>query len=162
MIRSNAGTSFGRGCQHIASGQLVGDGDGRRGGGMTITRRFGEPVASASALAIADPSLDDLDAKPPRGDDDLDGHEEEGIEFPQSTHSWLFTEEWRSLSFGFAVGIVGLSYACLILASIDIFEDSDRGNPFGVPYQVILPVRISQYLAIVISLIMEEEIPTGE
>ena len=42
-----------------------------------------------------------------------------------------------------------------------MFEEGEPGNPFGVPEQVQPSVRIAQYLAMIIALIMEEEIPTG-
>ena len=108
---------------------------------------------------------DDPDSKPssPQSQDNnnlYDGYEEEAITFPQSTHSWLFTESIYSLPFTFAIGIVSLSYISLILALLNIFEDGEPGNRFNVPVSCSTTVRISQYIAMIIALVMEEEIPT--
>jgi hypothetical protein len=168
---SSSGGAGGDGIgRSIASGQII------QGGGMTITRRHGEPTSSApesapsSSASNSSPPQDDyFDSNGRSGrhsyakplDDDVDGIEEEAITFPQSTHSWLFTQHLLSLPFWFSVGIVALSYTCLILALVNIFEEWSPDNPFNVPYQVQPTVRIAQYLAMIIALIMEEEIPTG-
>eukprot|EP01082_Thalassiosira_pseudonana_P006650 g5768.t1.2.5e174189 g5768 g5768.t1 contig20:127292-129425(+) len=82
------------------------------------------------------------------------------IQLTQSTHSFLFTEDICSLPFLFALTIVGMSYACLILALLDNLEESSSDNRLGVPVQVGYQVRTAQYLGLVIGLLMEEEIPT--
>mmetsp|Transcript_35784 Transcript_35784/g.58311 ORF Transcript_35784/g.58311 Transcript_35784/m.58311 type:complete len:644 (-) Transcript_35784:81-2012(-) len=85
---------------------------------------------------------------------------EEPILLTQSTHSFLFTEPICSLPFSFALGIVAISYTCLILALFNnIAEDNSSRNFFNVPVGVTLDVKIAQYLSLLIGLIMEEEIP---
>ncbi|KAL7535670.1 hypothetical protein ACHAXR_006658 [Thalassiosira sp. AJA248-18] len=148
MTGSSSSSGGGRSAGiHIASGEIT---DDRQGGEMAITRSPPDDVEENK-----------INSYMPSDDDPYGGIEEEAIMFPQSTHSWLFTENVDSLPFCFAVAIVTLSYFCLILALINIFEDYEPENPFSVPYQVKTSVRISQYLAMIIALIMEEEIPTG-
>ena len=85
---------------------------------------------------------------------------EEPIVLTQSTHSFLFTEPTCSLPFSFALGIVAISYTCLILALFNnIYEDNPPWNPLNIPVGVSLDVRVAQYLSLMIGLIMEEEIP---
>ena len=85
---------------------------------------------------------------------------EEPIMLTQSTHSFLFTEPTFSLPFNFALVIISISYICLLLALINVlYEDFTPDNPFNVPVGVSTEVKIAQYLALLIGLIMEEEIP---
>lgn len=78
----------------------------------------------------------------------------------QSTHSFLFTEPTFSLPFNFALVIISISYICLLLALVNVlYEDYTPDNPFNVPVGVSTEVKIAQYLALLIGLIMEEEIP---
>ena len=85
---------------------------------------------------------------------------EDPIMLTESTHSFLFTEPTCSLPFCFAIIIVTISYTCLILALVNaLASDWSPENPFNVPVGVTTDVRIAQYLALIIGLIMEEEIP---
>ena len=93
-----------------------------------------------------------------QGDDER-GWLEEDILLPQSSHSWLFTARVCSLPFSTAVGIVALSYAALLLSFSNLLEQGEPGKLLGIPCQVKPSVRIAQYLAMIIALIMEEEIP---
>ena len=61
----------------------------------------------------------------------------------------------------FAMGIVVLSYLCLGLALDNNLQDGESDNVFNIPYQVKEGVKIAQYAAIIIALVMEEELPTG-
>ena len=186
-IGNNASSSpsvagVGGSSRHIASGKF----DGVGGSTLTLTRRFGAPIVTTTSLDNGSKSSDDdnymengntngydaqydddPDSKPssPQSQDNnnlYDGYEEEAITFPQSTHSWLFTESICSLPFTFALGIVSLSYISLILALLNIFEDGEPGNRFNVPVSCSTTVRIAQYIAMIIALVMEEEIPTGK
>lgn len=84
------------------------------------------------------------------------------IQLPQSTHSLLFTEPIWSVPFAFSIAILALSITCLVLAIIDNLERLGyyqylRGtSDMHVPANVSRAVRMAQYLAIVISLLMEE------
>jgi len=94
--------------------------------------------------------------------DDLYESERDPVNLPESTHTLFFTHPVCSLPFGFATSIVVISIMCLILAFADNFlSDFDPGNPWGIPANVDVSVRIAQYLGILIALLMEEEIPTG-
>jgi len=142
--------------RHIASGQFNDNGVDED---ITVSRRY--------TTNTSDDYTDDnnncnneLDEKT-TDINPFEGYIEEAITFPQSTHSWLFTESFFSIPFAFAVGMVALSYISLILALLNVFEEGEPGNPFAVPEQVPTSVRIAQYLAMIIALIMEEEIPTG-
>eukprot|EP00970_Alexandrium_tamarense_P018127 scaffold13320_cov215-Alexandrium_tamarense.AAC.11 len=90
---------------------------------------------------------------------DDDGYEEEPIHIPQSSHSLLFTEEVCSLSFAFGLGIMVLSFLSLILALLNNLGKGEPGNLLGIPVQVDSSVRGAQYLAIIIGMLLEEEIP---
>ena len=189
-IDSNASSSpsvagVGGSSRHIASGKF--DGINGQVSSLTLTRRYGAPIVTFTSLDNGNSSDhnymengdiitssnqnngydDDPDSKPssPLSQENnnlYDGYEEEAITFPQSTHSWLFTESIYSLPFTFAIGIVSLSYISLILALLNIFEDGEPGNRFNVPVSCSTTVRISQYIAMIIALVMEEEIPTGK
>jgi len=94
--------------------------------------------------------------------EDLDESADEPITLPESTHTLFFTQPICSLSVGYAVGIVILSSLCLFMALFDnLYSDSSPDNPLAIPEGVGRAVRGAQYLAIFITLIMEEEIPTG-
>ena len=77
------------------------------------------------------------------------------LTIPESTHSFLFTEPVTSPPFLFSLYIAVMSYGCLIIAFIDNVKHND------VPENVEISVRIAQYMAILIALLMEEEIPTA-
>ncbi|KAL3803524.1 hypothetical protein HJC23_014072 [Cyclotella cryptica] len=96
-----------------------------------------------------------------RPDGDDGGYQEDPILLPQSTHSLLFTEPIGSIPFGYAFGIVILSLVSLLLALVNNLDAGTPGNPLGVPVQVDTSVRIAQYFAIIIGLLMEEEIPSS-
>mmetsp|Transcript_11949 Transcript_11949/g.25217 ORF Transcript_11949/g.25217 Transcript_11949/m.25217 type:complete len:574 (+) Transcript_11949:205-1926(+) len=135
---------------HIASGCFTADGTE-----MKITMRRNAPQNiqddSGTGSVFHDEKYE--------VDDDDDGVEP--ITLPESTHSFLFSEPICSLGFLFAAFIVLLSYASLLLALVNNVTHGTADNPLNVPYNVTFDVRISQYFAIVIALIMEEEIPTG-
>jgi len=85
---------------------------------------------------------------------------EDPIVLTQSTHSFLFTEPTFSLPFLFALGIVMLSYTCLVLALYNNIADGNSpGNFMNVPVGVTIDVKVAQYLSLLVGLIMEEEIP---
>jgi hypothetical protein len=78
----------------------------------------------------------------------------------QSTHSFLFTEPTCSVAFAFAALVVVVSCTCFVLALIySLANVENRNNPLSVPVNVDITVKITQYLALAIGLIMEEEIP---
>lgn len=146
------------------------------GGGGLSTRRLPRPNAYAAEEkdqedqaggqgdlvgGVNDYFVDD-DSKSPLAQSrrTSNGGYDEPIMLTQSTHSFLFTEPTRSLPFVFAILVVIISYVCLLLALFNnLYQDWSPDNPFNVPVGVTLDVKIAQYLALLIGLIMEEEIP---
>jgi hypothetical protein len=103
---------------------------------------------------------DDVDSKPPLDLGRSTLGYDEPIMLTQSTHSFLFTEPTCSLPFVFAILVIIISYVCLLLALVNnLLVDWSSDNLFNVPVGVTLDVKIAQYLALLIGLIMEEEIP---
>ena len=98
------------------------------------------------------------------GDDDDDADEEaelyepdpEPVSLPTSTHSIFFTQPVFSLPFLFATCITVICVMSLSMALINNLEMGGPGNLMGVPANVSRAVKIAQYLAILITLIMEE------
>mmetsp|Transcript_9587 Transcript_9587/g.16316 ORF Transcript_9587/g.16316 Transcript_9587/m.16316 type:complete len:607 (-) Transcript_9587:340-2160(-) len=86
-------------------------------------------------------------------DDAKDGGGNE-INFPESSHSFLFTEPVKSIPFVFSLLIACMTYACLCIA---LFDNANK----DVPVNVSSCVRAAQYMGILIALLMEEEIPTA-
>ena len=77
-----------------------------------------------------------------------------------STHSFLFTERTCSTPFNFGLAVMSVSYTCLLLALVNnLYDNYSPDNPFAVPVRVSTDVKIAQYLALLIGLVMEEEIP---
>jgi len=97
------------------------------------------------------------------GEDNDKGYVDESVKLPESTHTLLFTQPACSIPFLFSVGIVILTYGCLILTGYKITGGNfqDPSNRWNLPVNVTWEVRTAQYLAIFIVLLMEEEIPTG-
>jgi hypothetical protein len=83
-------------------------------------------------------------------------HEGEVLTLPHSTHCFLFTEPMGSIPFLFGLVIAAMTYTCLALALTNSFEN-DGALP--IPYNVVTSVRIAQYLAIFIALLMEKGKP---
>ena len=80
--------------------------------------------------------------------DSINEYEEEALTLPESTHSFLFTEASGSIAYLFGLGIMVMTYACLILALISSLKNS-------IPENVTPAVRVAQYLSIFIALLME-------
>lgn len=87
--------------------------------------------------------------------------EEDPIQLSASTHDFLFTEPTFSLPFCFAIAVVTISYTTLLLATTGGLSEGTPGNIVSVPANVSTSVRITQFIALVIGLIMEEEIPNS-
>lgn len=140
----------------------------RRGSGVVFQRQNARVEAIIAAEADAEAGTDGggnncNDANVPRNNMRVTAVDTHGevIMLPQSTHSLLFTEKVCSIPFGFAFVVLVVSFTCLGLALWDGLSGRVPGNPLNVPVNVSHQVRISQYLAILIALTMEEEIPTG-
>lgn len=72
-------------------------------------------------------------------DDAKDGGGNE-INFPESSHSFLFTEPVKSIPFVFSLLIASMTYACLCIALFDNVSNKD------VPVNVSSCVRAAQYM----------------
>ncbi len=92
-----------------------------------------EPIKSGATSTAAEMGMliSDTDVK------DGDGEE---IMFPESSHSFLFTEKVTSLPFVFSLVIVMMSYLCLVIAFIDNYKQLD------IPVNVTTSVRMAQYM----------------
>ncbi|KAL7526685.1 hypothetical protein ACHAWF_001874 [Thalassiosira exigua] len=122
-----------------------------RGNGVERWNSHRAGAADAGAAAV---TVDDSKAV----DQSLGGYEDP-ITLTQSTHSLLFTEKTRSIPFAFSFAIMVMTYTCLVLALLNNVGGWYPRNRFNVPVGVTLDVKIAQYLAILIGLLMEEEIP---
>ena len=95
----------------------------------------------------------------------------EPMALPKSTHTLLFSEPMCSFPFLFAVVIALVCLSCLSLALVNnLFKEASggwngdnlaRGIVDSIPVNVTVSVRASQFLAILIAMMMESEIPTG-
>jgi len=123
----------------------------------------GQPRSSDNGSHGVDSNDDNKDDESgSEKNEDLDESEPEPLTLPESTHSLFFTQQFCSTGVLFATSIVVISIMCLVMAFIDNLENNATpGNNMGVPANISPAVRIAQYLAIFIALLMEEEIPTG-
>jgi len=71
---------------------------------------------------------------------------EEPIMLPQSTHTFLFTEDVSSLPFWFAVLTAAISLTCLVLALQNSLCGSSSNNVADAPVQVLPAVKVAQYI----------------
>jgi len=90
-----------------------------------------------------------------------DGDYIDNYELPQSTYTFLITE--RIMSFGFVTGILTtiLCMTTLGLALADQVKNGDPDNWFGIAPQVSPVVHVARYVAILIAVLNEQEIPTA-
>jgi len=77
------------------------------------------------------------------------------VTIPESTHTFLFSEDVNSVPFAFSLVIAAISYTLLIMALI---YNLNKGT---IPKNVVGPVAVAQYMGVLISLLMEGEIPTA-
>jgi len=139
-------------------------------------KKYAPESSSSSASAASGDSDDELvttngkednNVTPTPQDGTLDSEStsstvgfEEPIKLTQSTYSFLFTEPVHSIPYAFAIGILVVSYTCLLLALVDnIYLVYTPENPLSVPVGVTTVVKVAQYLALSVGSIMEEEIP---
>ena len=73
------------------------------------------------------------------GTDDAKDGEGNEINFPESSHSFLFTEPVKSIPFVFSLLIASMTYACLCIA---LFDNANK----AVPVNVSSCVRAAQYM----------------
>ena len=88
-----------------------------------------------------------------------EAEEDELYEFPESTNTFLITE--KVFSFGFATGIMVqvLSMTCLISAFRNQISVGKHTNALGMAAEVSSEVHITRYIAILIAIINETEVP---
>lgn len=138
---------------------IMKSGNSTTGEGDTVRRRTIGGSAPQDATAPEGPPAIEIEAgtvtSAQGGDGDATAPEAEAVAIPESTHSFLFTEPVRASPFWLGAGVAGVSGASLLIALIYNHKNSD------VPVNVLSTVRCTQFLAILIVLMMEEEIPTG-
>ena len=83
-------------------------------------------------------------------------YEEEALKLPHCTHSFLFTEPVGSIPFLFGLIIAAMTHACLALNLANSFDDD---GTLPIPYNVVESMRIAQYLAIFVVLLLEKGKP---
>jgi hypothetical protein len=80
-------------------------------------------------------------------------------EFPVSTFTFLISEEVFSLSFAFAIIVHVLCMTCLILALKNQISIGKEMNELGMAAEVSKEVHATRYIAILVAIINETEIP---
>ncbi len=72
------------------------------------------------------------------------------FELPESTYSLLLSAPFFSMPFGAGILAWALSLMCLLLVLLDELQNTEPGNPLGVPAGLPPEVRMAQYLGIII------------
>jgi len=137
--------------------------------GETLTMRPNVSSIPDRAPSIEDQVQDPVDTRDRvweensgiRNHNDDDDGNKDVVTLPQSTHSLLFTEPFCSISFGLGFAVLNITCLSLSFAFVDGLQSGGYGNDLNIPVNVSLTVRGAQYLALLITMIMEEEIPTG-
>ena len=90
---------------------------------------------------------------------DEEEDEEEPYEFPESTFTFLITE--NVFSFGFATAILTqiLSLTCLFLAFKNQMSAGSSGNDLGLAAEVSKEVHATRYIAMLVAVLNESEVP---
>ena len=90
-----------------------------------------------------------------------DGEEEdkEPYEFPESTFTFLITENVFSIGFATAIMTQILSMTCLFLAFKDQMSAGVPGNDLGLAADVSKEVHATRYIAILVAILNESEVP---
>ena len=90
-----------------------------------------------------------------------DGDYIDNYELPESTYTFLITE--RIMSFGFVTGIL-TTILCMMTIGLALADQVKIGGPdnwFGIAPQVSPVVHVARYVAILIAVLNEQEIPTA-
>ena len=100
-----------------------------------------------------------LDQLNQEAEEDEENKYEVLYEFPESTNTFLITE--KVFSSGFATGIMVqvLSMTCLISALRNQISVGNRMNELGMAAEVSSEVHVTRYIAILIAIINETEVP---
>ena len=85
--------------------------------------------------------------------------DEEPYEFPESTFTFLITENVFSASFVIAIMTQILSLTCLFLAFKNQMNSGGPGNELGLAAEVSKEVHATRFIAILIAVLNESEIP---
>lgn len=84
--------------------------------------------------------------------------EEAKRELPDDTFSFLIYTNVNSLPFSLGVLVFLFQVGIYVVLFNNIYDRGDKKNPFGFPYNVPVPVRISEVLAIFISIITQDDV----
>ena len=90
---------------------------------------------------------------------DKEEEDEEPYEFPESTFTFLITENVFSAGFATALMTQILSLTCLFLAFKNQMSSGGPGNDLGLASEVSTEVHATRYIAILIAILNESEIP---
>jgi hypothetical protein len=99
------------------------------------------------------------------GDNDYEGDtdydENESYELPGSTYTFLITESVLSYSFFTGILTSMLCVGTLGIALADQLKNGDPDNWLGLPPEVSTVVHVARFVAILIAVLNEQEIPTS-
>ena len=85
--------------------------------------------------------------------------DEEPYEFPESTFTFFITESVFSIGFATAIMTQILSLTCLFLAFKNQMNSGGPGNELGLAAEVSKEVHATRFIAILIAVLNESEIP---
>lgn len=85
--------------------------------------------------------------------------EEELYEFPESTFTFLITENVFSVGFATAILTQILSLTCLFLAFKNQVSAGSLGNELGLAAEVSTEVHLTRFIAILLAILNESEVP---
>lgn len=80
---------------------------------------------------------------------------------PEDTFSMIMISSCRTLPFFFGVLITVFQLCTYVLVLVDVIDLSDRVNPFGIPANVDVAVRIAQVIALIILIPLQDEVIEG-
>jgi len=132
--------------------------------GQQLVRLHGTPTAPTTTAAEKSGFKYDTWFKDSEMDQDQLIHEEEEdeeepYEFPESTFTFLITENVFSVGFATAIMTQILSLTCLFLAFKNQMSSGGPGNELGLAAEVSKEVHATRYIAILLAILNESEVP---
>lgn len=92
-------------------------------------------------------------------DNEDDDDDKNKFELPESTFNMIITENIFSAGFLMAIFALLLSLICLFLAFNSQKGEGEAGNPLGLGPDVSREVNVTRYIAILVAVLNESEIP---
>eukprot|EP00566_Odontella_aurita_P007972 CAMPEP_0113543680 /NCGR_PEP_ID=MMETSP0015_2-20120614/10288_1 /TAXON_ID=2838 /ORGANISM="Odontella" /LENGTH=683 /DNA_ID=CAMNT_0000443857 /DNA_START=197 /DNA_END=2248 /DNA_ORIENTATION=- /assembly_acc=CAM_ASM_000160 len=120
---------------------------------MTVKDPSMVPTSSGMADGGADTFVDEAHGK-------MNKWEEETEELSEDVYSLLYTAPFRSTAFAYAVFVVMFQWGFAALAMIDLI-DFGASNPLRVPKGVDIQVTIVQALALILAVVVQDDMIEG-